>query len=277
MVKPNAPRFIRSAVTRIHDELPDLVGADWATIQPQVDAHLTALQVQPDDYRESAGLVGLLARYEAARLRLDQELTVQEIVAANITPAMADMQYATDEAVMAALMAGLAWEVDPATVPSPEERDRTARGITLKDGGAAGGRSIKFRNLDLDLGQMLTVGAGFLLAGHDMLDKPTPFMVAGGILVMVGTLLNEMTVRIEQQEATVFWGFIVATNSHPQDRQASADAVFATTNTERTRRGLPALTDEQFRHSLYKLQQLGSIERLESDHFRMVEKFKVKR
>lgn len=270
-----APQFILVAVQRLYDTLPALVGADWPTIQPQVDAHIATLQKQPGDILASTQLFGLLARYEAARQRLSQELIVQQAVAANINQPLEQMQAAADETLLAAIMSGFTWDVDHETIPSPGDEAST-RAITLKDGGVNGGHSIKFRNLDLNLGQMMSVGAGFLLAGQDMLDQPTPFMLAGGVLVMVGTLLGEMTVKIEQQEATVFWGCIVATNDRPDAREASTETIFATTNAERHKRGLTDLTDEQFKHSLYQLEQLGSIARVDGDTYRIVERFTVK-
>lgn len=276
MTNPNAPQFILTAVLRIYDDLPVLVGVDWATIQPQVDAHIAALKAQPDAFLESTQLFGLLAGYEPARQRLSDELTIQAIVAANVISPLTKMQFALDDAVMAAMMSGLVWDVDATTIPTTDDSEKETRAITMKDGGAAGAKSIKFKNLDLDLGKMLTIGAGFLLAGQDMLDKVTPFAVAGGILVMVGTLLGEMTIKIEQQEATVFWGFLVATNEHPKDRQATTGAIFTTTNVERHKRGLLELTGEQFKHSLYKLEQLGSIVRVDGDTYCIVERFTVK-
>lgn len=275
-MNPNAPHSVLAAVQRIYDVLPNLVGTDWSSIQPQVDAHIATLQTQPDAYLASAQLFGLLARYEPARLRLSEELIVQQTVAANLSGPLAEIKLSMDDTLLAVMMSGFVWEVDSSTVPPLDESLKTVRAIAMKDGGADGAKSIKFKNLDLDLGKMMTVGAGFFLAGQDMLDKPTPFMIAGGILVLVGTLLSEMTVKIEQQEATVFWGFIVATNEHPKDRQASVDAIFTTTNAERRKRGLPDLTDEQLKHSLYKLEQLGSVERVEGDRYRIIEKFKVK-
>jgi len=210
------------------------------------------------------------------RQRLSDELTIQAVVAANVTSSIMEMQFVLDDSGMAAMMSGLTWEVDADTIPRKEESEEGTRAITLKDGGAAGAKSVKFKNLDIDLGKTLTIGAGFLLASQDMLDKLTPFAVAGGILVMVGTLLGEMTVKIEQQEATVFWGFIVATNDRPKDRQVTTEAIFSTTNAERRKRGLPELSDEQLKHSLYKLEQLGSIARVDSDIYRIIEHFKVK-
>jgi hypothetical protein len=275
IINPNAPQFILSAVTRIYDDLPTLVGTDWATIQPQVDAHLAALRAKPDAVRESATLFGLLARYEPARLRLDQELTLQKIIATNISPVLADMQFSANDAVLAAVMTGLSWEVDPATVPTTDEQDYASRAITLKDGGVAGGKSIKFQNLDLDLGKMMTVGGGFLLGAETMLDKLTPLAVAGGILVMIGTLLGEMTVKIEQQEATVFWGMIQATGTMRGAGMHAAN-ICEVTNTERAKYGLDALSEAQVRTSLTKLVQMQSIAQT-GDAYRIIETFKVKR
>ena len=272
----NTPPFILAAVKRLYPDMPDLVGTDaWASLQPQVDSYIGTLEAQPDAYLASTQLYGLLAQHEAARQRLSKELIIQETVANSITASMKQMGVTADDTLLASILGSMTWDVEPETVPSAEEREQT-KGITLKDGGVSGGISIKFKNLDLDLGKMMMLGAGFFVAGQDMLDKPSPFMLAGGVLVLVGTLLSEMTVKIEQQDATVFWSFIVATNNQTNDRQATSDAIFTTTNAERTLRGLPELTHQQFDHSLYKLVELGSIARVDANTYRIVEKFKVK-
>jgi hypothetical protein len=279
-VNSNAPHFVSAAVQRIYPLLPDLIGADWQNIQPQVDAYLTALRTQPDAYSEAAQLIALLTKHEPARQRLAQELTVQRIITENIVQpvqllaAPLNLKAEQVERLMAAAYAGLRWEVDPETVPPPE--DTAKRTITLEAGGAAGARSVKFRNIDFDLHHLLTVCAGFLLMGMDMLESPTPLVIVGSILVIAGELCDEMTVEIDQQDATVFWGFIVATNEQLKERRASADVIFSVTNAQRGKYGMPALTDDQFRHSLYKLEQLGSIARVDGDMYKIIESFRVK-
>jgi hypothetical protein len=267
----NSPIFVLTAVKRIYDVLPELIGADWETVKPQVDTYIRALEAKNDDFLSYTLLFGLLAQYEAARQRLTEELIVQSTIAGNLdNPEL-------DEKMLAIIMGGLTWDVDSETVPSAEESQRTTRSMTLKDGGADGAKLLKFKNLDLDLGKMLTIGAGFFMTANEMLDKQTPFIIAGGILLMVGTLLSQMTVKIEQQEATVFWGLIVTTNKTTNDRKASTEQIFRMTNVERQKRGLPDLSDEQFKHSLYKLEQLGSIVRVDEDSYRIIESFRVKR
>jgi hypothetical protein len=73
----------------------------------------------------------------------------------------------------------------------------------------------------------------------------------------------------------VFWGMIQATGTM-RGAGLMEQTILTTTNTERTKRGLPELTPEQVKHSLFKLEQLGSIARMEGDTYRLVEQFKVK-
>jgi hypothetical protein len=162
------------------------------------------------------------------------------------------------------------WEVDAATIPEAEQM----RGIALKPGGADGGHSVKFRNLNLDLPQMMTISAGLSLTTHEIIDKKTPFILAAGVLAIVGPLLTEMKVEIAQQEATVFWGMIQTTGTmagaglhEPTIREA--------TNAERAKYRLEPLTEAQVRASLAKLVALKSVAQA-GDAYRIVETFTVK-
>lgn len=271
---PNAPRFILIAVKRIYPMLPTLIGEPWPQIAPQVDRYLQALEQNAEDYRASTQLFGLLAGHESARQRLNVELTMQQIIADNVDAPLATMQLHADEPLLAAMLSVVSWDVDVAPAPSAEEATKALRSITLKEGGVDGGRSIKFKNLEIDITKMMTMGGGFMLAGQNMLDKLTPFMLAGGVLVMVGTLLSEMTVKIEQQETTVFWGMIQATGTM-RGAGLREQTIFEVTNAERAKYGLDALTEQQVRASLVKLKQLNSIA-LSGDTYRIIEKFKVK-
>lgn len=270
---PHAPHFVLAAVTRIYADLPLLVGADWPTIQPQVDAHIATLQSQPEAHLASTQLFGLLARYEPARQRLAAEIKIQETITYNLTQPLTDLNLALDDHLLAAMYTALRWEIDPATVPAPNEDVRT-RAITMKDGGVAGGRSIKFRNLDLNLVKMMLNVGNLGLAVHSATEKPMPFVVAASILVMVGTLLNEMSVKIEQQEATVFWGMIRAAGTMT-GAGLHEETIREATNAEREKYGLDALTEAQVRASLSKLVGLKSVEQSGST-YRIIERYSVK-
>lgn len=265
-------KLLTLAVKRIWNELPSLFGTEaWNTLQGEIEALVEVLESQPDDTQTYDDLLNLFWDSESANRRLHDELDDLEQVATCLSEGAASLESAAIDQLVELFSATMRWDVQP---KSP--RKSKSRVMSIGDGGAAGAKSIKLKNLDLDLGKMMAVGGGFFLAGQEALEKLTPFAVAGGILAMVGALLSEMTVKIEQQEATVFWGFIVATNDRPKDRQATADLTLSTTNAERRKRGLPELTDEQFKHSFYKLEQLGSVERVEGDIYRIVERFKVK-
>jgi hypothetical protein len=270
---PNAPQFILTAVQRIYDALPALIGEDWSTIQPQVDAHIITLQNQPDAYLASTQIFGLLARYEAARQRLSQELIVQQVVVANLNQSLEQMQYTADESVLAAVMSGISWEVDPETIPADGEEAST-RSITMEEGGVDGGRSIKFRNLDLDMGKMMLNVGNLGLLVHGAIDKPIPFVMAASALVIVGTLLTETTEEIEQQEATVFWGMIQAIGTM-HGAGLYETTIREATNDERAKYGMGALTEGQIHTSLVKLVSLKSVAQT-GDVYRIVEKFKAK-
>jgi hypothetical protein len=267
----NTPPFVLVAVRRIYDRLPALVGENWPQIVGQVDSHLQALETHPDNYLASTQLFGLLAQYEPARQRLSEELIVQEIFGDHIKSGLADKHLSGDDSLLVAILSVLSWQVDSATVPSAAEMDsmRVMRGIILKAGGVDGAKSVKFQNFDIDLAKLAGVSAGFMLAGQE----PKPFVIAAGILIAISTLLSEMTLQIEQQEATVFWGMIQAIGTMT-GAGLHEPTITAVTNTERAKRGLDALTEQQVRASLVKLEQLKSIQK-SGNTYRIVESFKV--
>lgn len=281
MSNPNSPEFVLVAVKHIYDELPNLIGQDnWNSIGETVDKHMIAIEkAEKPEQRllPSTQLFGALAQYEPARLRLASELKIQEIISENIGKAFAT--FSTDDSalrdqLLAELLAGMRWEIEPETLPNQNEDVRN-RGISLESGGTSGGKSLKFRNFTLDLADMMIIAGGFLFTGQDMIDKPKPFVLVAGVLLMVGTLLNAMTKEISQQEATVFWGFLVAA-SHKVDKQASTARILETTNSEREKRGLNPLTDTQFKYSMKILEQLSSIESVDDSTWRIIERFEIK-
>jgi predicted anti-sigma-YlaC factor YlaD len=270
----NAPHFILAAVTRIYSELPDLIGDDWPTIQPQVDQHIAALKADPNNYAAMGQLSSLFWSYEAAQQRFKAELKVQEIIQQNIHDGMT--QIATDlgfdpatvDGLTAAGFANLHWAFDANTVPSVD--DTQTRGITMTAGGVEGGQSVKFTNMHLDVGTFSEIAAGFVTTGFDILDKPHPLLIAAGVLLTVRALHNAMKTELSEQEASVFWSMTQA-----EEKELTEETIWHSTNREREKYGLPPLEAVQVRQSLTRLETINSIAR-DGDTYTVIEKYTIK-
>ncbi|MBZ0284470.1 MAG: hypothetical protein K8L97_27265 [Anaerolineae bacterium] len=281
---PNAPHFVLAAVTRIYPHLSSLIGTEnWNTIQPEIDAYIRELEAQPNADLANTQLFGLLARYESARLRMAQELKVQEVITAIISPQMEQFAISLGidptsiDGLIAAAYAHMMWEVDPATIPAPEE-DVRLKGITLRDGGI-GGASVKFKKLQLDLGGGANLAAGFIATAVGIIAAPTvplalPLLVVAGVLSTIGSLHNATKLELSEQEASVFWGMICAIGEMKGAGLYEATIV-AATNAEREKYGLEPLKDAQMRHSLTKLERIKCIEKLDNT-YRIIEPFTIK-
>ncbi len=273
---PNAPHFVLAAVKRLYAVLPDLVGETaWNEIQDQVDAYIAALETKPNEYLVSTQLVGLLAQYESARQRLAAEIKVQEVISRNIAAQMQVIAQAlgfdptTTDGLSAAAYAHLEWEVDPATIPAPGEDAN--RSITMTEGGVGGAKSVKFKNMRLDLGDFSKIAAGFVTTGFDILDKPHPLLIAAGVLLTIHALHDTMKIDLSEQEASVFWGMI-----HSGKLKPTKTEIMNATNAEREKYGLEPLKEAQVRHSLVKLAQIKSIEQTGDSTYRIIENYTIK-
>jgi hypothetical protein len=273
-VNHNAPHFILAVIQRIYPDLPDLVGADWATIKPQVDAHIAKLEATPDAYLASMQLVGLLAEYELANQRFAVEIKIQEVIGQNIAKPIADIAKSlglapeTIAGLYAAAFSRLAWEVDPDTIPAPD--DMVTRDITLNEGGIGRATSVKFKNMRVTRWDFATIAAGFVATGFDITNTPHPLFIAACIILTAGALRDTLNVSLSEQEASVFWGMIQAGKLNLTE----ADVLLAT-NKEREQYGLAALNAIQVQHSLTKLEKVKSIEK-SGDKYRIIEGYEIK-
>jgi len=278
LLNPNAPYFILVAVKRIYADLPILVTQDtWGRIQPQVDAYIATLEAQPNAYLVSTQLLGLLARYEPARQRLTEEITVQEVISQNIASQMQRIGASLGvdsnsiDGLTAAAYAHLNWKVDPETIPAPD--DSTNRGITISESGTKM-KTVKFKNMSLDLSDFAKIAAGFFTTATNIVDKPQPLVMVAGILLTICALHDAMKIDLSEQEASVFWGMIQATGDMRGAGLHEA-TILATTNTNREQYGLALLNEKQVHHSLTKLAQIKSIEKT-GDNYYIIEHYKIK-
>ena len=162
------------------------------------------------------------------------------------------------------------WEVDPETIPQ-SEAETQSRTVTIQRDFSEG-KSVKFRNFKLDLSGFAKLAADFALLGQDALDKPKPMVVAAGVLLTLWTLRGEMTEKLSEQEASVFWGMAMAC-AHKSPRWATKTRIAEATNAERAKVGLKTLDEGQVQHSLIRLIEISAIARVrgQDNTYEMIE------
>lgn len=277
-----SPYNILAAFNRIEKELPALVGAEgWSKTGEELIMALGQLRSSSDTTEQEEladNLIDLLSEYGQARARLNAEIQVQAAVKDElagdimiIANRLVGISTDDPQAFVEAAYYPLGWSFDPEDLAKldPERR------ITIKPGGLKGGKSIKFSNVHLDLGEMSEMGAGALLLGYDAITKSHPLVMVAGVLLTIRALTKAMTVELSEQEASVFWGFV---QSRDRENSASNRAIFEQTNVERQRYGLDALTEAQFKYAMIMLEQLKCIEKVgaKPDSWRIIEQYKIR-
>jgi hypothetical protein len=279
-----SPFSILSAVNRLLAELPDLLGPEaWSREGHRITTTLEQLE-HTRDRQELAKLASQLqstiAKYDRARTRLNAELHIQADVLGTLDQSLAEIANTLDLnevqtlGSIAATTYALSWSVESDDIV-PLEVLKT-RAMSLKEGGVGGAKSVKFSNMSVDLGEVSEIVAGTLLNGFSILEKPHPFLIAAGILLMFRALYKAMTVQITERDASVFWGIIQSRD--PQNNTATEHAILETTNRERMARGLSPLNKLEFSNALITLEALKCITAV-PDHsrtWRIVERYQVK-
>lgn len=273
-INPNAPHFVLAAVKRIYDELPLLVGKKaWDEIQPTVDDYLTQLETQANNHLAMTQIFGLLAQFEPARLRLTEEIKVQEVITKNIENSMSRIAQTLGinpeyiSGAVAATYTYLNWEVVSETVPKSNES--VSRSITKMDVDNA--KSVKFKNMQLDLGDFSRIAAGFIIAGVGVVTTPAiplvmPLLVVVGVLSTVSALHETMEIEIDEQEASVLLGMTRAIgNTHGAG--LLEETILKQTNEEREKYGLEYLNQNRLKHSLLKLEQIEVIKKSDNVYY----------
>lgn len=277
-----SPYNILAALNRIEEELPTLVGEEgWSKIGEDLITTLDKLRLSTDSAEQEEladKLIDLVSGYGQARACLNAEIDVQVAVKDElagdlkaIAERLAGISKDDAQTFVEAAYYPLGWSFDPEVLSKPDPERR----ITIKPGGLKGGRSIKFSNVHLDLGEMSEMGAGALLLGYDAITKSHPLVIVAGVLLTIRALSKAMTVELSEQEASVFWGFV---QSRDRENSASNRAIFEQTNVERRRYGLDALTEAQFKNAMIILEQLKCIEKVEGkpDSWRIIEQYKIR-
>jgi hypothetical protein len=134
--------------------------------------------------------------------------------------------------------------------------------VRIGVGGIDGGQVISLRNLIVDFKSLGEMVASVLLAGKDMLDTPHPIFVAAGLFLVIRSLVDGVTVSLDTEEASVFWGFIQTCG---RDQRAVFNEIVAATNHERQRYQLGPLEENRVARALQTLAQLGAIQQQDQE------------
>ncbi len=276
-----SPLNFYTATLRIYDELPPLLADDWGKHQPTLDAALQ--QIRTADDAEAMALPAFriketLQPYPNAYQRLLDEMHLQATVHQKIVdPLQASLGLSAEDAAHMALLALTAfnWTAEPDTIPKNLEEVRS-RTVTTSTGGKGGGKSVKFKNFSLNADGLLKFGAEFSMMGLDAVGSPSPIVMTASILLTLWTLRAEVTAKLTEQEASVFYGIAVAC-AHKSPRWATKARIHEATNAERHKVGLKPLDETQLEYSLQRLVELQSIQRVDGkdDTYEMIENLRM--
>jgi hypothetical protein len=269
------PEQLALILKELEPELPDLIGQPaWAAIAPTWTKKLQQLQTSNDEIEQmrlAAELRTLLAAYAPARERLR----------AATGGVSQYQQLLTGLADLAGQLNG-----DPAEIEQLREaaalHGHTAetRMIILKGVGQKA-KNIKWQNFEFDFGELSDkagIAAGILTSLSNIINPEKGYLLmAAGALMIIGGVIKSVTKEISADDASVFWGVIQA-QRHNVPHKVDTAQVVDYTNRERDKVHLAALTEQQVRHALHNLVQLGSVEQTAAEKgevWRAIEQYRV--
>lgn len=262
MPNRNSPENILAALNTAEAELLSLVGEDWAQLAERYGQLKATLAGQESKMRASVEIKELFAPYDAARKRLDEAILEQEEVDSLLLGIAAiARQISLDSTVIQ--------EIEAIARPGGRMRLLTQKHPTQA-------KSIKIRNIDFDFGEFGTMATGLVMAANDVVGEANPIVAIAGVILIAATLYKASTKELDEQEATVLWGFVQTCN---EKKQASQADILAQTNAERCKIGLEALNDKQIRYSLDKLADIHSVSRVDGKSYvwEVVERYQIKK
>jgi hypothetical protein len=256
---PYSPDNQWLALMRIRAELPDLVEpAD----RPSVEAALPSLAARLEPANDKSArlaaaldLQDLIAPHPAARSRFLAELHIQAGLQAMLDVRLAEVVTAlsVDAAALEPSLA-LALRAVSAQLAEPVQAADQPRLVKIGVGGRDGGQVVRLRNLTIDFKALITLFAGIVLTRADVIGAPDPLTVVSGLFLIVTGLIDGMTIEVNTDEASVFWGFIQVCG---RDQLAAEAEIIDETNLWRASYKLPPLTPGEIATALHKLVTLG--------------------
>ena len=119
--------------------------------------------------------------------------------------------------------------------------------------------------------------ASTTITGTTVITQPDPHIVVAGVLLIINSLTEAVTIQLSEEETSVFWGFVLARD---RDNSAEECLIAEYTNDERIKHGRQPLTNDGVRDALRRLEKLKSVEPVEgeqdTDIWRIVEKYEIK-
>lgn len=267
-----APEELAVILQQLEPDLPALVGVDaWAEISPAWVDRLNRLRTSQEPVekmRLAAELRMMLAPYAPAREQL-------RIASGGVNQYQ---QWLTQVADWMEKNGGIQDQVDQLRAAAALHTHTAQTRQVILQGVGQKAKSIKWANLEFDFGEATATAAGALAAISDIVDTARNYwLMAAGVLVIIGSLLKTLTQEISAQDAAVFWGVIQAQLQHPS-RKVDTVKVVEHTNQERAKVYLEPLSELQVRHSLHNLVQLGSVQEMDGakEIWRVVETYRVR-
>lgn len=280
------PENIQAALDSLESELPSLTGKDvWDSIKDEFHTLKQRLQ-ESDDNEErdmlASELIDLLVPYERARDRLREEIRLQHIRAVLRDTIETDLpRFAATIGVDSKIVEPSAAVILESIVVDLDREESGVRLIKIKEGGIEPGKSIKIRNFHLDLLSMTELIASSTITVTTVITQPDPHIVVAGVLLIINSLTETVTIPLSEEDTTVFWGLVLA-----RDRDSSAEEslIAECTNDERVKHGRLPLTNEGVRDALHRLEKLKSVELVEGKEgteekentWRIVEKYEIR-
>jgi len=277
MIYLRNPDNIFVAILRLENELPMLVGSEgWTAISKILSVNLNQFWRKIDEKERrnlALELVALLKPHPLALKRLDEELKIIDGLRKNLG---SNLNLFASELGLHPESVSKSVTIVLRIIPNETTVDHHDRHITLRPGGIGGLTSIKLQNIEPEIGEIAEFVAGGVMISADVIGLPHPLVIAAGILLVIRSFTNMMTIKISEREASVFWGIIVARD---EDGLADIDTIVARTNAVRKKWGLRGLSKGEINISLESLQELKSINHVQGkprtwqivEHFHIVD------
>jgi len=246
------------AISRLREDLPKIIGHQSGSNVNEIDALIDKMESsinKEEKWRLALQFIEMVSPFPKARQRMFSELYIR--------PGIQEMIFLKVIGIARSIGA------DRKIVSSSVDKSfgmleveihhslASTRILSIKPGGLGGGKSVKLKNLHLDISEMSKIAAGFLIAGYEIIDNPHPLLIVAGCLLIVQSLTELMVIEITELEASVFWGLIQAIDEH---NCANLSAITSCTNNYRNKIGLEDLTSQQTKYALSKLQSTKVIE-----------------
>lgn len=270
---------------RLELDFPKLIGDDtWQEIRPLYKHLLAQLQTAKDEDEQDDLLFEIMALFtphELARKRIYEEIALNSMVQEAIASRYSFLPHHPDEfdGDLATFYA-LRWQADGNTrsvaqliATSSEDLNRQ---VVVDRRNLDQSKSVKLQNLQINLGELLTLATGPIFLTYEAIDKKSPIFIAGVVLSVIGLLYKEMSEPLSEAEASVFWGFIEAHD--PVSKLASEADIKTQTNKMRSNYGLAPLSESKIKGTLRKLKDLRCVSHVDTEKklWRIEESYKFR-